>query len=267
MRFEPVEVQLPDRGVVFRSLATADRDRLASFYGSLSDRTRAFWHGDADAGILARDQCDAISRFDKLRLVADDGSVIVAVFELSFSIPDGDHARFAGYGVSLDERKDVRFGPSCVTTSRARGSRLASWPKRPESRSARAAAGSSCGAACSLTTGELVASTSGKGSLRLGVHRPSSTWCARSERTPPCPSHVPGAVTRHRAGRPITPIGLARVGCPDRRHGDSPGQIVACDDTAWVRGAPSDDPLPCSGGVLYGSITSSPMRSPSMRNR
>ena len=124
MRFESVEVQLPDRGVVFRSLATTDVDLLASFYGSLSDRTRAFWHRDADADTLARDHCDAIDQFDKLRLVADDGSAIVAVFELSFSIPDGDHARFAAYGVSLDERTDVRVGP-CVRDDE-QGSGLAS---------------------------------------------------------------------------------------------------------------------------------------------
>ena len=62
---------------------------------------------------MAREHCDAIDRFDKLRLVADDGHGIVAVFELSFSIPDGDHARFAVYGHRLDERTDVRFGP-CV---------------------------------------------------------------------------------------------------------------------------------------------------------
>lgn len=113
MRFEPVEVQLPDRRVVFRSLTTVDLDGLASFYDSLSDRTRAFWHRDADARTLARDHCDAIDKFDKLRLVVDDGAAIVAVFELSFSIPDGDRARFAAYGLTLDERTDVRFGP-CV---------------------------------------------------------------------------------------------------------------------------------------------------------
>ena len=124
MRFEPVEVRLPDRGVVFRSLATADLDALATFYGSLADRTRAFWHRDADARTLARDHCDAINRFDKLRLVADDGSALVAVFELSFSIPDGDHARFAAYSLTLDERADVRFGP-CVRDDE-QGSGLAS---------------------------------------------------------------------------------------------------------------------------------------------
>jgi hypothetical protein len=49
MRFEPVEVQLPGRGVVFRSLTAADLDRLGSFYARLSDRSREFWHRDADA--------------------------------------------------------------------------------------------------------------------------------------------------------------------------------------------------------------------------
>ena len=113
MTFHPVEVQLPDRGLVFRSLRTADLEALGTFYAGLSARTREFWHRQADACDLAREHCDAIDRFDKLRLVADDGFAIVAVFELSFSIPDGDHERFALYGLSLDERADVRFGP-CV---------------------------------------------------------------------------------------------------------------------------------------------------------
>lgn len=67
----------------------------------------------ADARTLAAEHCDAIDRFDKLRLVADDGMTIVAVFDLSFSIPGGDHERFAAYGLNLDERTDARCGP-CV---------------------------------------------------------------------------------------------------------------------------------------------------------
>ena len=113
VEFQPVKVQLPDRGLVFRSLETADLEALGTFYGGLSARTREFWHRQANARTLAREHCDAIDRFDKLRLVADDGIMIVAVFELSFSIPKEDHERFAVYGLSLDERTDARFGP-CV---------------------------------------------------------------------------------------------------------------------------------------------------------
>ena len=58
----------------------------ADLEGHLGDG-REFWHRDADARTLARGHCDAIDQFDKLRLVADDGAAIVAVFELSFSIP------------------------------------------------------------------------------------------------------------------------------------------------------------------------------------
>ena len=113
VEFQPVKVQLADRGLVFRSLEAADLEALEAFYGGLSARTRQFWHRQADARTLAREHCDAIDRFDKLRLVADDGTTIVAVFELSFSIPDGDHERFAVHGFRLDERTDARFGP-CV---------------------------------------------------------------------------------------------------------------------------------------------------------
>ena len=113
VKFQPVNVQMPDLGLVFRSLKTADLEALAAFYGGLSQRTREFWHRQANARTLAAEHCDAIDRFDKLRLVAVDGMMIVAVFELSFSIPDGDHERFAAYGLSLDEGTDARFGP-CV---------------------------------------------------------------------------------------------------------------------------------------------------------
>lgn len=111
VEFQPVRVELPDRGLVFRSLETADLEVLEAFYGALSPRTREFWHRQADARMLAAEHCDAIDRFHKLRLVADDRMRIVAVFELSFAIPDGDHERFAAYGLSLDERTDARFGP------------------------------------------------------------------------------------------------------------------------------------------------------------
>lgn len=111
VEFQPVKVQLPDRGLVFRSLETADFEALEAFYRGLSARTREFCHRQADARKLAREHCDAIDRFDKLRLVADDGITIVAVFELSLSNPDGDHERFAAYGFRLDAKTHARFGP------------------------------------------------------------------------------------------------------------------------------------------------------------
>lgn len=113
VEFQPVKVPLPDRGLVFRSLETADLEALRAFHAGLSPRTREFWHRQVDARTLAAEHCDAIDRFDKLRLVADDGRMIEAVFELSFAIPDGDHQRFAAYGLRLDEKTDARIGP-CV---------------------------------------------------------------------------------------------------------------------------------------------------------
>ena len=123
MKFRPVLVQL-DAERVFRSLHASDVDELAAFYDGLSDEARSFWHRDPDGRAVAAEHCDAIDRYDKLRLVARRAGAIDAVFELSFAITDGDHERFASYGASLDEANDVRFGP-CVRESE-KGTGLAS---------------------------------------------------------------------------------------------------------------------------------------------
>lgn len=57
--------------------------------------------------------CDAINRYDKLRLVVETPTRqrIVGLLEFSMAITEGDQARFAGYGITLDPVTDCRFGP------------------------------------------------------------------------------------------------------------------------------------------------------------
>jgi GNAT superfamily N-acetyltransferase len=110
--FAEVHVRL-DAHRVLRSLRASDVEQLAAFYNGLGAESRLFWHRESDGHSVAVEHCDAIARYDKLRLVVDRQGEIDAIAELSFAIPDSDHERFASYGVPLDERSDVRFGP-CV---------------------------------------------------------------------------------------------------------------------------------------------------------
>ena len=113
--FAPVRVQLDDARV-FRSLRASDVEELAAFYNGLSDEARSFWHREPNGHALAVEHCEAIDRYDKLRLVVDRHGEIDAIYELSFAITGGDRERFASYGAPLDEAIDVRFGP-CVRDS------------------------------------------------------------------------------------------------------------------------------------------------------
>jgi diamine N-acetyltransferase len=111
-----VELRNGDR-LRYRPLIPGDVEALGQFLESLSPLTRKRWTlASYDRG-MAEELCHAIGRYDKLRLVADDPQNpaigIVALFEFSFGIPAGDHTRFAGYGLTLDEAHDCRFGP-CV---------------------------------------------------------------------------------------------------------------------------------------------------------
>jgi GNAT superfamily N-acetyltransferase len=99
--------------ILFRPLLSADVDRLASFLEGLSPQTRRFWiHASYDRN-TARELCDAIARYDKLRLVAVKDGTIIALFEFSMDLVESDIERFHRYGIRLDPATDCRFGP-CV---------------------------------------------------------------------------------------------------------------------------------------------------------
>jgi len=97
--------------ILFRPLAPEDDVALADFLQSLSPQTRRFSTYASYDLAAAQEMCDAINRYDKLRLVATNGEQIVALFEFSFGIVEADIQRYQGYGLSLDERTDCRFGP------------------------------------------------------------------------------------------------------------------------------------------------------------
>ncbi|MFJ5927143.1 GNAT family N-acetyltransferase [Kitasatospora sp. NPDC092948] len=118
------------RVIVFRPLAHSDVGRLAGFLGALSVESRRFstfgGYGLAHAGEL----CDAIARYDKLRLVLEDVATgrIVGLFEFSLALVPSDIARYRDAGVRLTERSDCRFGPTLADDWQDRGLGTLAFP-------------------------------------------------------------------------------------------------------------------------------------------
>lgn len=98
--------------LVLRPLEPHDRASLTAFFDGLSTQSRFYGGVTGDTTARASEHCDAIGRFDKLRLVlctSDAGALIVGLLELSFDVVAADVERFRGYRIDLDGG-DVRFG-------------------------------------------------------------------------------------------------------------------------------------------------------------
>ncbi|MEU1090723.1 GNAT family N-acetyltransferase [Streptomyces sp. NPDC005892] len=115
---------------VFRPLVPADAEGLASFLAGLSPTSRRFSTFDGYGGEAARELCDAIARYDKLRFVLEDvrSARIVGLLELSLALTPGDIARYRAAGVALDERTDCRFGPTLADDHQGRGVGTLAFP-------------------------------------------------------------------------------------------------------------------------------------------
>ncbi len=111
------ETQLPSEEiVVLRPLENKDESLLTEFLINLSEQTREYYTLDSYDASTAKEMCDAINKYDKLRFVAADKSTdkLIALFEYSFDIPDGDKQRFQKYDIQLDSKTDCRMGP-CIS--------------------------------------------------------------------------------------------------------------------------------------------------------
>ncbi|MEV6300664.1 GNAT family N-acetyltransferase [Actinoplanes sp. NPDC051861] len=108
-----------------RALRDDDGVALTSFLSGLSPTSTRFWHGATSAADAAADWIEAIGRYDKLRLVAhhpDRPAEFAGVVDLSFSLPvEAELSRYAGYGITLDENRTVRFGPCVADAWQGRG--------------------------------------------------------------------------------------------------------------------------------------------------
>lgn len=116
--------------VVFRPLVRTDTERLAHFLGGLSPGSRRLSTFDGYGVAAARELCDAIARYDKLRLVLEvvTSSRIVGLLELSLALTPADIARYGEAGVLLDELTDCRFGPTLADDHQGRGVGTLAFP-------------------------------------------------------------------------------------------------------------------------------------------
>lgn len=108
--------------VTFRPLTPSDAERLAAFLTELSTETRrlsTFEGYDLEA---ARRLCDAIARYDKLRLVLDGlpSGRIAGLLELSLDLTDSDIARYHRAGIHLGSTA-CRFGATLADDCQGRG--------------------------------------------------------------------------------------------------------------------------------------------------
>ena len=98
--------------IVLRPLVQSDSVALADFLSGLSLQTRRFYDFESCDIRKAAELCDAIAKYDKLRFVVElTGNKIIGLIEYSFDLTDDDTKRFAGYGYSLHQGSDCRFGP------------------------------------------------------------------------------------------------------------------------------------------------------------
>ncbi|OKK04970.1 hypothetical protein AMK26_14485 [Streptomyces sp. CB03234] len=108
--------------VVFRPLTRADTDRLAGFLVGLSPESRRLSTFDGYDLATAQDLCDAIARYDKLRLMLEEvlSGRIVGLLECSLGLNPDDIARYRAAGIRLTAT-DCRFGPTLADDYQGRG--------------------------------------------------------------------------------------------------------------------------------------------------
>ncbi|MEU3556406.1 GNAT family N-acetyltransferase [Streptomyces fragilis] len=109
--------------LVLRPLVHADAAGLAGFLAAMSAASRRFSTFDGYGLATAREVCDAIARYDKLRLVLEDvaSGRIVGLLEHSLDLTPTDVARYRDAGVRLTATTDCRFGITPADDHQDRG--------------------------------------------------------------------------------------------------------------------------------------------------
>jgi len=111
--------------LLLRPLLPDNVGKLARFLAGLSPHSRRLSTFSGYGRATAQELCDAIARFDKLRLALVETSApehpSVGLFEFSFDLTAGDRERHQGHGCPLDPTTDCRFGPTLADAWQNRG--------------------------------------------------------------------------------------------------------------------------------------------------
>jgi len=111
--------------LLLRPLLPDDVQKLAHFLAALSPESRRLSTFPGYDRATAQELCDAIARYDKLRLALVETSVpeepLVGLLEFSFDLTAGDLNRYTNYGYLLNPATDCRFGPTLADGWQNRG--------------------------------------------------------------------------------------------------------------------------------------------------
>ena len=111
--------------LILRPLIPSDVEMLMRFLAGLSAESRRLSTFSSYDRATAQELCDAIARYDKLRLavVETDGAEesIVGLMEFSFDLTGGDLSRYAKTSHPLIPTTDCRFGPTLADSWQNRG--------------------------------------------------------------------------------------------------------------------------------------------------
>ncbi len=102
-----------------RELTANDTNTLTSFIKSLSTQTKDFY--DEYNNNSAKEMCDAIGKYDKLRYVIEGEEGIVGIVEFSLDFTEGDIKRYLDYGIKINKIEDCRFGICLKDDMQGRG--------------------------------------------------------------------------------------------------------------------------------------------------
>ena len=123
------QISIPDaETIILRPLEHNDINSLAGFLDGLSAQTRSYFGLNSYDEAEAREMCDSISKYDKLRFIAEEESTnqVIALFQFSFDFPDRVIELFMKNNLSLYPQTDCRIGP-CISDqyqNQGLGSRL-----------------------------------------------------------------------------------------------------------------------------------------------
>lgn len=109
--------------LTLRPLEPKDEKAIVDLINSLSEQTKHFYsYTKEPAEKIAKDICDAINKYDKLRFVLErnDNKELIGLFELSMDIPQENIEKFKRYGIELEEN-DCRFGPLLKDSYQSKG--------------------------------------------------------------------------------------------------------------------------------------------------
>ncbi len=111
--------------LILRPLIPGDVEKLARFLADLSPESRRLSTFSSYDRATARELCDAIARYDKLRFAVVEQTApdepIVGLLEFSFDLTAGDILRYTKHNSPLNPATDCRFGPTLADEWQNRG--------------------------------------------------------------------------------------------------------------------------------------------------